>query len=95
LALWRGANNVIMPEKIGGAHMASLIIKPDINEFIELQRLKLHYLKHIFSTITSTECNITHVEYHIGITILCQISSASQLIIEKARKIIGNYLLMY
>jgi len=30
-----GANNVIMPDKIGGAHMASLVIKPDIIEFID------------------------------------------------------------
>jgi voltage-gated potassium channel len=29
-----GANNVIMPEKIGGAHMAALVTKPDITEFI-------------------------------------------------------------
>jgi voltage-gated potassium channel len=28
-----GANNVIMPEKIGGAHMAALVTKPDITEF--------------------------------------------------------------
>jgi voltage-gated potassium channel len=25
-----GANNVIMPDKVGGAHMASLIMKPDV-----------------------------------------------------------------
>lgn len=30
-----GANNVIMPDKIGGAHMASLVMKPDIIEFID------------------------------------------------------------
>ena len=30
-----GANNVIMPDKIGGAHMASLIMKPDVIEFID------------------------------------------------------------
>ncbi len=30
-----GANNVIMPDKIGGAHMASLTIKPDVIEFID------------------------------------------------------------
>lgn len=30
-----GANNVIMPDKIGGAHMASLVIKPDVIEFID------------------------------------------------------------
>ena len=30
-----GANNVIMPDKVGGAHMASLLIKPDIMEFLD------------------------------------------------------------
>lgn len=30
-----GANNVIMPDKIGGAHMASLVMKPDVIEFID------------------------------------------------------------
>jgi len=31
-----GANNVIMPDKIGGTHMASLIVKPDVIEFIDV-----------------------------------------------------------
>ncbi|MCA0428080.1 MAG: potassium channel protein [Bacteroidetes bacterium] len=31
-----GANNVIMPDRIGGAHMASLIVLPDIKEFIDV-----------------------------------------------------------
>jgi voltage-gated potassium channel len=31
-----GANNVIMPDKIGGDHMASLVLKPDIIEFIDV-----------------------------------------------------------
>lgn len=30
-----GADNVIMPDKLGGAHMASLVITPDIIEFID------------------------------------------------------------
>ncbi len=30
-----GANNVIMPDKVGGAHMASLVMKPDVLEFID------------------------------------------------------------
>ncbi len=30
-----GANNVIMPDIIGGSHMASLIIKPDVVEFLD------------------------------------------------------------
>lgn len=30
-----GANNVIMPDKIGGEHMASLIVTPDLVEFLD------------------------------------------------------------
>ncbi|MDP4267966.1 MAG: potassium channel protein [Bacteroidota bacterium] len=31
-----GADNIIFPEKIGGAHMASLVVKPDVVEFFNL-----------------------------------------------------------
>lgn len=30
-----GASNVIMPDRIGGSHMATLVSKPDVVEFIE------------------------------------------------------------
>jgi len=30
-----GANNVIMPDKVGGAHMASLVTTPDVVEFLD------------------------------------------------------------
>ncbi|MBL7888174.1 MAG: potassium channel protein [Bacteroidia bacterium] len=30
-----GADNIIMPDKIGGAHMASLVMKPDVMEFVD------------------------------------------------------------
>src|SRR5262249_32843903 len=30
-----GADNVIMPDKIGGIHMATLVSKPDVIEFID------------------------------------------------------------
>jgi voltage-gated potassium channel len=30
-----GANNVIMPERVGGAHMATLVARPDVMEFLE------------------------------------------------------------
>lgn len=30
-----GANNVIMPDLIGGTHMATLVSKPDVHEFID------------------------------------------------------------
>ncbi len=31
-----GATNVIMPDKIGGNHMATLMIQPDVKEFIDI-----------------------------------------------------------
>lgn len=31
-----GVNNVIMPDKVGGAHMAQLVMKPDVVEFMDL-----------------------------------------------------------
>lgn len=31
-----GANNVVMPDKVGGSHMASLVLKPDVVEFFNL-----------------------------------------------------------
>jgi voltage-gated potassium channel len=31
-----GADNVIMPDKIGGAHMATLVLSPDVKEFIDM-----------------------------------------------------------
>ncbi len=30
-----GAENVIMPDKLGGAHMASLVVTPDVLEFVD------------------------------------------------------------
>jgi len=30
-----GADNVIMPDKLGGDHMASLVVSPDIIEFVD------------------------------------------------------------
>ncbi|MEA3478668.1 MAG: NAD-binding protein [Bacteroidota bacterium] len=35
-----GANNVILPEKVGGNHMAILVAKPDIVEFLEHMSLR-------------------------------------------------------
>jgi voltage-gated potassium channel len=31
-----GADNVIMPDKIGGAHMATLVLSPDVKEFLDM-----------------------------------------------------------
>ena len=35
-----GANNVIMPDSIGGSHMASLIANPDVMEFLDSIRVQ-------------------------------------------------------
>jgi voltage-gated potassium channel len=35
-----GANNVVMPEKVGGSHMATIVARPDVMEF--LQHLSIH-----------------------------------------------------
>ncbi|MEZ5012748.1 MAG: NAD-binding protein [Chitinophagales bacterium] len=45
-----GAHNVIMPDKIGGAHMAMLVHNPDIEEFID-----------IMSTSTSEDFQIQEI----------------------------------
>lgn len=35
-----GANNVIMPDKIGGAHMAKLVMQPDVVELLSIMSTK-------------------------------------------------------
>lgn len=35
-----GATNVIMPDSIGGSHMASLIVNPDVMEFLDIIRVQ-------------------------------------------------------
>lgn len=35
-----GANNVIMPDAIGGSHMASLVANPDVMEFLDIIRVQ-------------------------------------------------------
>lgn len=57
-----GADNVIMPDKIGGVHMASLILSPDVKEFIDLMATQssVHFsMSEIESktTITLSELN--------------------------------------
>ncbi|MGB1573849.1 MAG: potassium channel protein, partial [Flavobacteriales bacterium] len=35
-----GADNVIMPDTVGGAHMASLVVNPDVMDFIDHIRIQ-------------------------------------------------------
>tara|TARA_B100000683_G_scaffold277760_1_gene338668 strand:+ start:8869 stop:9888 length:1020 start_codon:yes stop_codon:yes gene_type:complete len=67
-----GANNVIMPDKIGGAHMASLVMKPDIIEFMDyisaqgqidvnLEEISFDELPSKFKNKTITEIGIRRI----------------------------------
>jgi voltage-gated potassium channel len=42
-----GANNVIMPDKLGGDHMASLLVTPDIVEFVDMLSVDSENATHI------------------------------------------------
>ncbi len=47
-----GSNNVIMPDKVGGTHMGSLVVTPDVYEFLD----------HI-SVMGSNEVNLEEISY--------------------------------
>ncbi len=47
-----GSDNVIMPDKVGGAHMGSLVVTPDVHEFLD----------HI-SVMGSNEVNLEEISY--------------------------------
>lgn len=62
-----GANNVIMPDKLGGVHMATLVTRPDVLEFIDhitgrinirLEEIKCNNLKESLKGKTIRELEI-------------------------------------
>jgi voltage-gated potassium channel len=64
-----GANNVVMPDAVGGRHMATLVTKPDVIEFLEmmngighdapkLDNLRFDELKDIWKGKSIAEMNI-------------------------------------
>jgi voltage-gated potassium channel len=62
-----GADNVIMPDKIGGTHMAALITKPDVLEFVDyitgkinirLEEIPYHKLPEKYRNKTISEIEI-------------------------------------
>ncbi|HIP48021.1 MAG TPA: potassium channel protein [Lutibacter sp.] len=66
-----GANNIIMPDKIGGNHMASLIVTPDLVEFVErisiegkeetnLEEIAVNNLPEEFINKTLLDLNLRH-----------------------------------
>ena len=58
-----GADNVIMPDKIGGIHMASLIAQPDVLEFIEMISGKA---KFDLEEICFNDCNPGYIGQKLG-----------------------------
>ncbi|MCF8459439.1 MAG: potassium channel protein [Flavobacteriales bacterium] len=59
-----GVDNVIMPDKVGGAHMAQLVVKPDVVEFIDM----LTGQSRVDSHIEEIQCDLLPKSY-IGQTI--------------------------
>ncbi len=62
-----GANNVIMPDKIGGTHMAALVTKPDVLEFIDhiTGRINIRLEEVHFSSLPESMRNKTIRELEI------------------------------
>ncbi|MBE0422547.1 MAG: potassium channel protein [Lutibacter sp.] len=54
-----GANNIIMPDKIGGMHMASLVVTPDLVEFVE----RLTILEEGSTNLEEISVNGLHTEF--------------------------------
>lgn len=54
-----GADNVIMPDKIGGTHMAALVTKPDVLEFIDhiTGRINIRLEEILFSSLPANMRN--------------------------------------
>jgi voltage-gated potassium channel len=51
-----GANNVIMPDKIGGAHMATLVLQPDVVELLSLMSTRSNSDFRIAEIKTGQQC---------------------------------------
>lgn len=60
-----GANNVIMPDAVGGSHMASLIGNPDVMEFIDSIRVK-GYMEANIESISYNELPTELRDHTIG-----------------------------
>jgi len=59
-----GVSNVVMPERVGGAHMATLVANPDTTEF--LNRLSIHGAEP--TNLEEITCsNVTEKEFDISI----------------------------
>ncbi len=55
-----GVDSVVMPERVGGAHMATLVAKPDVVEFLE--HLTLHDTE--AAQLMEIMCDELPIEFH-------------------------------
>jgi voltage-gated potassium channel len=73
-----GANNVIMPDRVGGAHMAETVLCPDVIEFIDhisvqgpgtinLEEISFSHIPEEFQNRTIRELN---AKYQTGVNII-------------------------
>ncbi len=60
-----GADNVIMPDKIGGEHMASLVVTPDLVEFIDQINFEGSNNKNLLEVPTNSIAN-NYLEKDLG-----------------------------
>ena len=67
-----GADNIIMPDKIGGAHMATLVLSPDIKEFVDVLSTTMSNDFQIIEILIGKSLAIKEIDawYKTGATIL-------------------------
>lgn len=53
-----GASNVIMPDSLGGAHMANLVLMPDIKEFIDYMYSSNSHSNNVVELISHKSINV-------------------------------------
>ncbi|MGB0428335.1 MAG: potassium channel family protein [Flavobacteriales bacterium] len=84
-----GADNVIMPDKVGGSHMATLVVSPDLVEFIDAMTVGSS------SGITLEEICYHHIPEHLqGKTILeLKLRESSGCSIIGLKTADGNYII--
>ena len=73
-----GANSVVMPDEIGGSHMANLVTRPDVIHFLEMmnglgpQKLRLEELKyqHLRSELQGRSLHELSISHKTGVTVI-------------------------
>jgi voltage-gated potassium channel len=67
-----GANNIIMPDKLGGAQMATLVLSPDIKELLDIMSIQNNEEFSIKEYIVTRELNLAelNIRRKTGSTIL-------------------------